>query len=208
MVLILKSLAILALEVNMKKVFIIVLFVCLSFFDAFVYAKQVKKELFDNVIRLHVIADDDSKEAQRIKLKVRDSILEKINSEELIGYEETCEYVENHKSELEECVYKVLAEEGVEYSVLMEFSEFEFPTKNYDELTFPKGKYRALKISLGKAKGKNWWCVMYPSLCFSEEVCEDEEASRMLESSVSEETFAIVAGKAKFKFKILEFFSN
>ena len=192
----------------MKQIFIIFLFIFLSFFDAYVYAQNIREELFNNVIRLHIIANDDSKEAQNLKLKVRDEVLQKIKSEELSSYEATCEYVENHKMELEECVYKVLKEENVEYSVLISFEDVEFPTKIYNELSFPKGKYRALRISLGDAKGKNWWCVMYPTLCFSNEVCEDKEASELLKDSVSEDAFAIIAGEAKFKFKILEFFAN
>ncbi len=192
----------------MKQIFIIFLFVCLSFFDAYVYAKNVSEELLNNVIRLHVIADDDSENAQRIKLKVRDAILQKIRSEELLTYNATCEYLEKHSGELAECVYETLKEEGVDYDVLIKFEECEFPTKNYDKLSFPRGRYRALRVLLGAAEGKNWWCVMYPTLCFSNEVCEDTEASEKLKDDVSSETFAIIAGEAKFKFKILEFFAN
>lgn len=192
----------------MKKIFIICLFICLSFVDAYVYARNISEELFNNVIRLHVIADNDSEEAQRIKLKVRDCVLKKIKSEELSDYAAACEYVEKHRAELEKCVYEVLNEEGVEYAVSIEFEETDFPTKDYDGLSFPKGKYRALRILLGDAEGKNWWCVMYPTLCFSDEVCDNDNASQKLKDEMSTETFAIVAGEAKFKFKILEFFSN
>ncbi|MBR3887598.1 MAG: stage II sporulation protein R [Clostridia bacterium] len=192
----------------MKQIFIIFLFVCLSFFDAYVYAQNVSEELFNNVIRLHVIADDDSENSQSVKLKVRDAVLQKIKDEELLTYNATCEYVEKHIGELEECVYETLREVGAEYDVLIKFEECEFPTKNYDNLSFPKGRYRALRILLGDAKGKNWWCVMYPTLCFTNEVCEDSEACKKLRTEVSAETFDIVAGEAKFKFKILEFFAK
>lgn len=192
----------------MKKVLIISLFVFLSFFDAYVYAQNISEELFNNVIRLHVIADDDSEEAQRIKLKVRDGVLEKIKSEELYSYEATCEYVKNNINELEKCVYEILSGERAGYSIAIDFEETNFPTKCYENLIFPKGKYEALRIKLGDAKGKNWWCVMYPTLCFTNEVCEDSEACKKLRAEVSAETFAIVAGEAKFKFKILEFFAK
>ena len=208
MVLILQSLVILVLEVHMKQIFVMFLFICLSFFDAYVYAKNIGEELFNSVIRLHIIADDNSDTAQEIKLKVRDAVLKKIKSEELVSYEAACEYVEKHKQELLDCVYKVLNDANVEYNVSISFEDADFPTKFYDELTFPKGRYRALRILLGDAEGENWWCVMYPALCFSNEVCESTETTRKLKNEISKESFAIVTGEAKFKFKILEFFSN
>ena len=192
----------------MKKVFIILLMIFLSVFDACIYARSIKKDIAENVIRLHIIANDDTTEAQEVKLKIRDEVLKYMEGYKIKNYSDAYIQIEKSKEEFENIARKVLKENGFEYDVFVELGEYEFPTKKYDKLSFPAGKYTAIRICLGEAKGKNWWCVMYPSLCFTEEICEDEKAYKELKRSLNEESFSAITGKIQFKFKILELFGK
>ena len=192
----------------MKKIFVIFLFVFLSIFDACIYAKNIKKDLAENVIRLHVIANDDTEDGQEIKLKVRDAVLKYMRENKFENFFDAYKYIENSKKEIKNISETVLRENGFEYDVYVELGEFNFPTKKYGELTFPAGEYLAIKICLGKAEGQNWWCVMYPTLCFTGEICENEDAYKQLKSKLNEESFSVISGKVQFKFKILELFGK
>lgn len=192
----------------MRGYFVVLLLILLCFIDANIYARRIEAELGKNIIRIHVIANDDSKEAQELKLLVRDAVLNKMRKEDFETYEKACEYVKKNEEEIRKCVCEVLKSEGAIYDVNIEFGNYDFPTKEYGNLNFPAGNYNAIKISLGEAQGKNWWCVVYPTLCFDENVCDTTNAQIKLEEQLSSECFSLINGGAKFKFKILEMFSN
>ena len=107
-----------------------------------------------------------------------------------------------------------ITEQGYSYSVNINIGNFEFPTKNYGDISLPAGYYDALRVEIGEAKGQNWWCVMFPPLCFvdvSSGIVPDE-SKELMESNLSEEEFALVSqeenNEIQFKFKLLEFFNN
>lgn len=121
----------------------------------------------NNCFRLHIIANSDSREDQQLKLSVRDSILkdtayifEKANNKN-----DAIRLCKENINEILNISKKVIKENGYDYSVNVEVKETYFPTRTYEKYTLPAGKYDALRIIIGEAKGKNWWCVMFPSLC-------------------------------------------
>lgn len=124
-----------------------------------------------NFIRLHVLANSDSPEDQRLKLLVRDSILQYLKP--LVGDETDKEKVKtiilSHKANLIKTATETMIRQGMYYPVDIEYGVFEFPLKRYGELVVPPGRYEAVRVLIGNAEGANWWCVLFPPLCFVDE---------------------------------------
>ena len=120
------------------------------------------------ILRFHVLANSDSDEDQQLKLRVRtlllDSIYEKLG--ENASLDDTKEYVLANKDSLEQESEDYMKAEGYDYPAHMEVTECYFPTKTYGDMVFPCGTYDAVRVEIGKGKGHNWWCVLYPPLCF------------------------------------------
>ena len=183
---------------------------------AFSYAQNVSTDIANSVFRLHVIANSDSKEDQELKYKVRDSLLKYMK--EICG---SCEnkaeaicLVKEHQDEFNNIAKQTILDEGYSYDVKINIGNFEFPTKDYGDISLPAGFYDALRVEIGDAKGQNWWCVMFPPLCFVDVTSGvvPQDSKEQLEDSLSEEEYALVSEdsdfKIQFKFKILEFFNN
>lgn len=131
------------------------------------FCEAVTEDLSQNIVRIHVIANSNEESDQCIKLLVRDAIIKEANA--LAGENElTLSFAEAHKKELEYAAQKVLSEQHADYACRVETGRFSFPTKIYANITLPQGDYDAVRVVLGEGKGKNWWCVMYPPLCFTE----------------------------------------
>lgn len=124
-------------------------------------------DLRQNVLRLHIIANSDSEADQAVKLAVRDKILEQ--AEDLFGRETELAAAERqaaaHLDRFAETADEVLRENGFAYSACAEIGDSYFETREYDDFTLPAGNYRSLIIRLGEARGKNWWCVVFPAVC-------------------------------------------
>lgn len=192
----------------MKKFILIFLFLILALYDAYSYAGSIQEELASKVIRLHVIANSDNEGDQELKLKVRDAVLAYMKNKNFSNYSLAYESISHSLGEIETIAKNVLRLNHCLDEVKVTLGEFHFPEKDYDMLSFPAGTYTALRITIGKANGKNWWCVMYPTLCFSKDTCDTNEATQKLEKTLSKETFSLIAGNHKFKFKILELFQK
>lgn len=125
-------------------------------------------DIADEVIRFHVRANSDSEEDQALKLVVRDAILEELGSElaDAESKDEAREIMEANLTDIEEVAEAVVAEAGYDYEVTAYLTVEEFPMKSYGDLLFPAGEYEALRVDIGDYNGANWWCVMYPGLCF------------------------------------------
>ena len=150
---------------------IFVILILLSLFiliSAISYVDAVSNNIADSVFRLHVIANSDSKEDQELKLKVRDELLSYMNiiSKDSTSKQEAMQIVNEHKEEFTQIAKKVIKENGYNYTVNVQIGKADFPTKYYGDITLPAGTYDALKVQIGEAKGQNWWCVMFPPLCF------------------------------------------
>ena len=117
----------------------------------------------EGILRLHILANSDSAEDQRVKLAVRDAILEKLPSPDSAADAEA--YLMTHGAELLATAEQVLRENGKPYSVQLMLGEFDFPDRQYGDTVYPAGRYRALRVLLGRAEGANWWCVLFPPLC-------------------------------------------
>lgn len=203
----------------MKRFFCVIilflLFFCFIFVSAKAYANNVLDDLSDNFFRLHILANSDSVEDQNLKLKVRDNIIQYMNTLSYDGLTKidainlTCSNLNNFKQIAE----KTIIEEGYNYSVNLEIGNFYFPTKEYGNISLPAGYYDALKIEIGKAEGKNWWCSLFPPLCFVDISAGviDEESEEFLKENLSDDEFEIITDPSeniKFKFKILEMLND
>lgn len=180
------------------------------------YAENVLGNISDGVFRLHVIANSDSTEDQNLKLLVRDNLLEFMNSicSSCTSKEEATQLVEKNKNTFKQIALNTIYNEGYSYNVEIEIGNFEFPTKNYGDISLPAGYYDGLKVKIGKAKGQNWWCVMFPPLCFVDisSGIVPNESKEYLKENMEEEEFALVSGEEnsdiQFKFKLLEFLTD
>ena len=180
------------------------------------YAQTISTDISNSVFRLHVIANSDSKEDQDLKCKVRDSLLKYMNSicSNCSSKQEAINIVEEHKDNFKEIALQTIKENNYSYNVNINIGNFEFPTKTYGDISLPAGYYDALRVEIGEAKGKNWWCVMFPPLCFVDvsSGIVPEESKELIENNVSEEEFALISENSsndiQFKFKLIEFFAD
>ena len=186
------------------------------FISAQSYVTAVSTNLSEAVFRLHVIANSDSTEDQSLKLKVRDSLIEYMNTicKDCSTKREAISIAQMHKSNFQKIAEQTIKDYDYDYSVKINIDNFYFPTKNYGDISLPAGLYDALKVEIGEAKGQNWWCVMFPSLCFIDITSGvvNDEAKENLEENLEQESFALISdtkkANIKFKFKLIEFFAE
>ncbi len=202
----------------MKK-YLLLLIVSVAFLllSAYSYVNAVSNNLADNVFRLHVIANSDSEEDQNLKYKVRDSLIGYMNTltNDMNTKDEVIKIAGKHIQDFKDIAQNVVKENGYNYEVNVEIGDFSFPTKTYGDISFPSGFYDALKVEIGKAEGQNWWCVMFPPLCFVDvsSGVVPEESKENLEANLGDEEYSIISdseenGLTSIKFKIIEFFEN
>ena len=199
-----------------RTIFMLFLLFLYVFISAQSYVVAVSNELSNAVFRLHVIANSDSNEDQELKLKVRDNLLEYMNQicSNCLTKEEAIILAQSHQNTFQAIAEETILENGYDYSVKININNFYFPTKNYGDISLPAGYYDALRVEIGEAKGQNWWCVMFPSLCFIDvsNGIVDNEAKENLEENLGDESFNIISDsketKFYFKFKLIEFFAE
>jgi stage II sporulation protein R len=163
--------------------------------------------IYDNVLRLHVLANSDSSEDQTLKLEVRDRILEETATlfEDCKSKDEAREAVESNLDKIREIAEQTVREEGYDYDVSVSLGEEEYPTKNYEECCFPAGEYLSLRVMIGEAEGENWWCVLFPPLCID---AAGESREVFAEVGLTDEQYSFITEtdnpKYKVRFKLLE----
>ncbi len=135
---------------------------------AFVQIGEYKENPYSDLIRFHVIANSDSDDDQRLKLLVRDALLKEI--EPVLNDFETLDgaydYLNNNLDKLEKIAQREIKNHGYEYSAEAIFGILAYPTRAYGDVILPAGNYQSLRIIIGEGKGSNWWCVLFPPLCF------------------------------------------
>lgn len=169
----------------------------------------------DEIIRFHIKANSDREEDQALKLRIRDEILKETktrfgNSKSL---DETRHIVENNLDDIKNIAEKVIEREGKDFPVEVSLGIKNFPTRKYGNIIFPAGEYETLEVTIGEGKGKNWWCVMFPPLCFvdtthSHAIKVEEELKDVL---TEEEIGLLLADKESpiiLKSKIVEVFEK
>ncbi len=202
---------------SLKNGFILIFLLFLYvFICANSYVTAVSDDLSNAVFRLHVIANSDSDEDQNLKLKVRDNLLQYMNtiSSDCSTKEEAISIANMHKEDFYKIAKQTIYDNGYNYDVKINIGNFYFPTKNYGDISLPAGMYDALRVEIGESKGKNWWCVMFPSLCFIDvsSGIVDDNAKESLQENLNAESYNIISksndSKLEFKFKIIEFFAE
>ena len=191
---------------------LLILYVCIS---AVSYTHAVTTDIADSVFRLHIIANSDSDEDQNLKYIVRDKVIEYMSSisQNASSKEEVIEIAKANLDKIQAIAAQTIRDNGYTYSVNVEVGNFSFPSKRYGDITLPPGYYDALRIKIGKAKGQNWWCVMFPPLCFVDVTSGvvPDESKEIMEKNLSKEEFDLISknsNEVKVKFKIVEVLQN
>lgn len=175
-------------------------------------ALQTQSTISQQLIRLHVRANSNTQEDQSLKLRVRDAVLRE-TSKITAGCTSAPQAEQMISENMDKLVYeakKEISAQGFDYPVTARLGKSEFPTKTYGDMTLPAGTYKALTLEIGSGKGENWWCVMFPPLCFTEEtVAVSANADKILMENLDDETYNMIKKKDfKVKFKIYESILN
>lgn len=163
-------------------------------------------DLRENILRLHIIANSDSTEDQALKLKIRDTILNE-TGDLFLGVtelENAEKQASEHIDEFTQIANRVIKENGFDYSANVILGDCFFETREYETFTLPAGNYRSLIIELGKAEGKNWWCVIFPSVCIP------AASSGDLRDSTDEKSAEVAENSDQYivKFKAVEIYEK
>ena len=173
-----------------------------------------QEDIATKVLRFHVLANSDSDADQSLKLKVRDAIGSYMapKVKDATSVEECEEIVRAAIPEIVDTAEAVIEKEGYDYSVTASLGKVDFPVKTYGAYTFPKGAYEALNVTIGEGKGHNWWCVMYPNMCFSGSAYEivDEEAEESLKRALTPEEYESLMEEKNYeiRFRYLSFLNQ
>lgn len=175
--------------------------------------RQLQKGIASNIIRFHVRAESDSKEDQWLKLQVKEAVLAYISPvlSKSQSVDESRQLLYNESENIRNVAAATLRSLGDESDVNVYFENCYFPMKTYGDMTFPPGEYEAFRVDIGEAQGKNWWCVLYPPLCFVDAVYGEvpEESKEELKGVLTEEEYSMVSGgNVKFRFKYLKIFNR
>ncbi len=166
-------------------------------------------EVYNNILRLHIIAESDATEDQELKLKVRDAVLEYLSAtvSECASFEEAYETVAALESEIASAAKDCIFENGQSCSVSVELGNEKYPRRDYGDTVLPAGEYASLRITLGEGEGKNWWCVLFPSVCTG--FAKDSEEYAAVGFTPRE--YKIITGQGKgwkVRFRLLEVLSE
>lgn len=168
-----------------------------------------EQKVYDSIIRLHILANSDTAGDQSVKYMVRDAMLEK--AEKIFENENIDQAkitVSEYRDRLKEIALEVLEENGFDYGVDIILGTENYPTREYDGISFPAGDYYSLRVVLGEGGGQNWWCVLFPPLCIGSSAMKEKlEEADFSEDEVKVFTETEEKPRFKFKFKILEWFS-
>ena len=203
-------------KVNLMGVFGVICAAALVLVTAVSYISWQVNDIEDSVLRLHIVANSDSDEDQALKLKVRDEVVERCGFlfENCVSAEQSIKTAADNIGFIKYVAEQVITENGYNYDADCQVTQCSFPTKQYERpgdgvVSLPRGEYNALNIKIGAAKGKNWWCVMYPPLCFVDGVASvPDETDELLKSQLTASEYELITEsdrpEIKIKFKIAE----
>ena len=203
-------------KVNLMRVFGVICAAALVLVTAVSYISWQVNDIEDSVLRLHIVANSDSDEDQALKLKVRDEVVDRCGFlfENCVSAEQSIKTAADNIGFIIYVAEQVITENGYNYDADCQVTQCSFPTKQYERpgdsvVSLPRGEYNALNIKIGAAKGKNWWCVMYPPLCFVDGVASvPDETDELLKSQLTASEYELITEsdrpEIKIKFKIAE----
>ena len=173
--------------------------------------KEIQEGIAKEIIRFHVIANSDSDKDQSLKLKVKDKLVEKLTPllVHASSINEARTIIKDNEALIQKTAEDTIKKCGYNYPVRVSLGKAYFPLKLYGNYSFPPGYYEALRVQIGESKGKNWWCVMFPPLCFVDETYSivDKETNQKLERLLTKEEYDSLLnqkGSIKIKFKLWE----
>lgn len=174
------------------------------------WASCRQQELETRVVRLHVLANSDSAQDQALKLDVRDAVLAQASMylTHCHSTQQAKEVLSQHLQSLADTAAQTIAQKGYDYAVKVSLERTYFPTKVYADFSLPAGEYQGLRVEIGRAEGHNWWCVVFPPLCFSS---VSEQSETALRSGLTEDDLALLTGEDQgyvFRFQCLEWFGQ
>jgi len=196
----------------------IIIAISIALNNSIVATKATQSDVASKLIRFHVIANSDDEIDQALKLKVRDSVLKYV-SPKLVdskSIEESRKIINNEDKNIKKIAQTIINKNGFKYTVSTALSQEYFPVKTYGNITLPQGMYEAYRIIIGLGKGQNWWCVMFPPLCFVDitrgSLSFDKTKTEM-KSVLSDDEYKLVdntlnSKKIIVRFKIGEIFSK
>ncbi|SDW79299.1 stage II sporulation protein R [Tepidimicrobium xylanilyticum] len=197
--------------------------ICLVLLFVFIYLIQPYEDMEepsvegfkDNIIRFHIVANSDKEEDQLLKLKVRDELLKEtqVKFENSKSLDETRSIINENLNYIKSLAEEVIKREGKNFPVEVHFGNINFPTRKYGDIVLPAGEYETLQVTIGEGKGKNWWCVMFPPLCFvdanhSHAVKSDQDLKKTI---IGEDTSLLHANKEPpiiLKSKVVEVYQK
>lgn len=203
-------------KINLMRVFGVICAVALVLVTAVSYISWQVNDIEESVLRLHIVANSDSEEDQALKLKVRDEVVDRCGFlfESCASAEQSIKTAADNIGFIKYVAEQVITENGYNYNADCQVTQCVFPTKQYERpgdsvVSLPGGEYNALNIKIGDAKGKNWWCVMYPPLCFVDGVVSvPDETDELLRSQLTASEYELITESdrpdVKIKFKIAE----
>jgi stage II sporulation protein R len=199
----------------MKKKFLIIFVLIFSTIYWFIaYSINLQLSLSEKVIRLHIIANSNSTFDQALKLKVRDNIIKSISPKLKLSdsLEESRKIIADSLLSIEDTATNTIRPYA-DYNVKVALTHAKFPTKNYSGISFPAGNYETLNVTLGTGTGENWWCVMFPPLCFTNSSVEfDNDSVETLKENLSPEEYSLISNSenpdVRIKFKLLEWLNK
>lgn len=169
-----------------------------------------EEKIYESVVRLHVLANSDSDEDQALKLKVRDAILSYVSPRVIDSKsrEEAIKILQGELDNIEKEAKRVVFEQGYEYNVEVTLTLEDYPTRNYESMSFPSGQYVSLRVLIGEAEGQNWWCVLFPPLCLSAASQKADNEEAFIAVGLNSEQYKIITESEDMtyylRFKILE----
>lgn len=205
----------------MKLKKLIILFICIFIIIANILPMstkginndEIQQSIAHKIIRFHVIANSDTKEDQDLKIKIKDRIIEYLQPKlvNCKNIEESRRILMQNNDSVKKIALSIINKEGYNYKVTTSLSKENFPVKTYGNITLPQGEYNAYRVIIGNGNGHNWWCVMFPPLCFIDitkgEVSYDKTETQM-RRVLSEEEYKAIDNRIEkpvvLKFKILE----
>ena len=202
--------------INKPRFFALILTLTLLFTIALSYARSLGADIADAVVRLHIVANSNSEADQKLKLQVRNRILR--DAAHIFGQTDNAGQALSLARENSAYIKEIAEDEirrlGFDYNAAVSVGETAFPTKVYGDIALPAGKYNAVTIDIGQAKGENWWCVMYPPLCFTDGIVSiAESAKEQLKESLSPSEYQLITESSEsfpveVRFKLVELFQS